>query len=144
MYVCVCVHIFFDIGPRYYPEKKLYIGSFFYLTNIACHFPHAIITQKLRFIRQASGYEVTKDTGQIKTSPFENDSIFRLCRINTEIHTSKSSFQPTISCVTTHTVKAACMPFNYLIFNFDWVPDNDPTRSQHFGPRCENIKSAVM
>jgi hypothetical protein len=50
----------------------------------------------------------------------------------------------TIFGSTTYTVKSASVTFNYLIFNFDRVPDDDPTGSKHVGLRCKNIVSVVM
>ena len=89
MYVRVCVHNVFRCWPAIGhrnptppPKKKLYIGSLFYLTNIVCHFPNAIITQRLRIIRYGRGYEVTENIGQIKERPCQsqpqNGSIFKL------------------------------------------------------------------
>jgi hypothetical protein len=40
--------------------------------------------------------------------------------------------------------KAVCVTSDYLIFNFERVPDDDPTGSKYFGPRCKNIISVVM
>jgi hypothetical protein len=34
--------------------------------------------------------------------------------------------------------------FNYLIFNFERAPDDDPTGSKHVESRCENIINVVM